>query len=572
MHVSDNLKYTAIKISNSKTQNITEKFLDNDYLEYSNWEWHEAGIPILRTRYVELVERERTLFIPLAFLIAALTLIWVFRQFKSLIIALISIVTSIIWVSGFMSIAGISINVISYLTFNLLMVIGVSDAIHLLMKYHEEIHRYKGKKRDALNSVIVKIGSALFLTSFTTAIGFMSLAITNVRILQEFGVIMGVGIFTLFIITVTVMPIMLYYISPPSKIHINRLILKEDSSFSFWLSSIVKNRPRHVVWMSVIVFFISVYGLMKIDSHVTILGDLNPGNELYKDINFVEDNFGGTLPLEIIVTTDNKLKNSIIDSEFYNKIVQFSNELNQNKYIETVTGYWDLEGNLNRVSSDYTNYDRNEVRISCGIQNIDSEDMDFLKQDINKSYLDLNFKNDITITGSTLLALKMNKYLVKSLLSSFVLAFIVIFISMNILFRSLKLSLVAILPNIIPLLFAGCIMGFFGIELRPATAMTFSIALGIAVDDTIHFLSRFRSEYKVRRKHEESTNITILTTGRAIISTTITLGMGFIVLVFSNFKPNFEFGILASIILVVALISSLVLLPVLINLIKPLNK
>ena len=176
------------------------------------------------------------------------------------------------------------------------------------------------------------------------------------------------------------------------------------------------------------------------------------------------------------------------------------------------------------------------------------------------------------MTGSTLLALKMNKYLVTSLLSSFLLAFLVIFISMNILFKSIKLSLAAILPNVIPLLFAGGIMGFAGIELRPSTAMTFSIALGIAVDDTIHFLSRFRSEYSKSKQHKSATNLTILTTGRAIISTTITLGMGFIVLVFSNFKPNFEFGILASIILLVALLSSLLLLPALINLTKPLKE
>ena len=194
-------------------------------------------------------------------------------------------------------------------------------------------------------------------------------------------------------------------------------------------------------------------------------------------------------------------------------------------------------------------------------------------QNIQNEYAQIfDNKNGLKITGSTLLALKMNKYLINSLLNSFIIACFVIFVSMNILFRSLQLSLVSIIPNIIPLLFAGGVMGFLGIELRPATAMTFSIALGIAVDDTIHFLSRFRSEYLISKDHEKSTSITILTTGRAIIGTSITLGMGFLVLLFSNFKPNYEFGILASIILFVALISSLILLPALINLIKPLKK
>ena len=115
-------------------------------------------------------------------------------------------------------------------------------------------------------------------------------------------------------------------------------------------------------------------------------------------------------------------------------------------------------------------------------------------------------------------------------------------------------------------------MGYTAISLRPATAMTFSIALGIAVDDTIHFLSRFRSEFKKTNSHKQATSKTILTTGRAIISTTMTLAMGFIVLIFSNFKPNSQFGILSTIILIIALLASLLLLPSLINVMKPLKQ
>ena len=329
---------------------------------------------------------------------------------------------------------------------------------------------------------------------------------------------------------------------------------------------------------------LSVYGIYQIDSNVTVLGDLKPSNKLYKDITFVEENFGGTLPLEIVVSSigtplskDLYLKtnatNTIDDSNFYTKINNFMVKLDTYENIKSVTGYWNLDGSLNAQQKRYTNKDRTEIRISCGIENIDSNQADWLKKSIINDYIEIfETENGLKVTGSTLLALKMNRYLIASLLNSFIIAFIVIFISMNILFRSVKLSLVSIIPNIIPLLFAGAVMGFFGIELRPATAMTFSIALGIAVDDTIHFLSRFRSEYLLTKSHEKSTTTTILTTGRAIIGTSITLGMGFLVLIFSNFKPNFEFGILATIILIVALLSSLILLPALINIMKPLNK
>ena len=574
---------TNVDFNRENINDLIKVIENNEYIKYSSWDWHEAGLPILRTRYVELVEYERGIFIPLAFLIAAITLIWIFRQIKMLIISLTSILISLIWVSGIMALANISINVISYLTFNLLMIIGVSDAIHLLMKYHEEINK-NSNKRSALEVVIEKIGSALFLTSFTTAVGFMSLSITNIRILQEFGVIMGVGIGILFIITIIIMPIMLLYIGIPEKTHINRLILKRKKSLSFQSLKAVQQYPKVIILISSLILMLSVYGIYQIDSNVTVLGDLKPSNKLYKDITFVEENFGGTLPLEIVVSSigtplskDLYLKtnatNTIDDSNFYTKINNFMVKLDTYENIKSVTGYWNIDGSLNAQQKRYTNKDRTEIRISCGIENIDSNQADWLKKSIINDYIEIfETENGLKVTGSTLLALKMNRYLIASLLNSFIIAFIVIFISMNILFRSVKLSLVSIIPNIIPLLFAGAVMGFFGIELRPATAMTFSIALGIAVDDTIHFLSRFRSEYLLTKSHEKSTTTTILTTGRAIIGTSITLGMGFLVLIFSNFKPNFEFGILATIILIVALLSSLILLPALINIIKPLNK
>ncbi|MDC0145143.1 MMPL family transporter [bacterium] len=573
-YISEDLDYMAIKIDNRNSHfhdilKVRTILSDNAFIKFKDWEWHEAGLPVLRTRYIELVEYERFLFIPLAFLIAALTLIWVFRQLKPLLIALLSISISLVWVSGIMSLMGISINVISYLTFNLLMVIGVSDAIHLLMKYHEESHRNQNKNK-SLNNVIIDIGAALFLTSFTTATGFLSLSITNVKILQEFGIIMGIGIGVLFIVTIIVMPIILSYVDSPPQKHIDRLIFKKESSSTYKMVYLVKNYPKIIICTSILTFFLAFYGLTKIDSNVTVLGDLKEGNKLYTDINFVEDNFGGTLPLEIIIPY-NDLEPITHNNVFQLKFKDFTNNLIQYKNIKTISGYWELDGTPNFQQHKYINKNRDEIRISCGIENIDSEEAEILKLNILNDYENVFNSQEINITGSTLLSLKMNKYLISSLLSSFVIAFSIIFISMIVLFRSFKLSLVSIIPNILPLIFAGGVMGFMGIELRPATAMTFSIALGIAVDDTIHFLSRFRSEFKISESHEKSTTITILTTGRAIISTTITLAMGFIVLLFSNFKPNSEFGILSTIILVIALISSLLLLPSLINTIKPLK-
>ena len=176
---------------------------------------------------------------------------------------------------------------------------------------------------------------------------------------------------------------------------------------------------------------------------------------------------------------------------------------------------------------------------------------------------------DINVTGSTLLALSTNRHLVKNLTFSFIIAFFIIFLSMVLLFRSFRLGLISILPNIIPLMIAGGMMGLLGIKLRPSTAMTFSIALGIAVDNTIHFLARFRQEYKITGNYDEAVSETLLTTGKAIISTGVILALGFFVLYFSEYVPNHEFGILATIIIVTAASAALILLPVLILQIRP---
>ena len=572
--IDEELNLFAVKVGHdfndiSSLLKVRKFLIENSYINFKKWKWHEAGLPVLRTRYVELVEYERTLFIPIAFLIAAITLVWVFRQIKALMIALLSIIISIIWISGIMALMNVSINVISYLTFNLLMIIGVSDAIHLLMKYHEEAYS-NDDKFNALQNVIVEIGAALLLTSFTTAIGFLSLSIANIKILQEFGIIMAIGICILFIITIIVMPIVLSYIDKPDEKHIKRLILKKDSSLTYFFQNLVKRKPRSIIYLSILIFALSIYGLYQIDSNVTVMGDLKPGNKLHTDLNFVENNFGGTLPLEIVISYDDSqlLTHNL---EFQKKYLIFVNELHNYDIIKSVTGYWDLDGNQNIQQSKYINNKRDQLRISCGIKSIDSEEAKTISTEIINLYEQIFKNNNIKLTGSTLLSLKMNNYMIKSLLNSFVIAFFIIFISMNLLFKSFKLSLVSIIPNIFPLIFAGGVMGFSGISLRPATAMTFSIALGIAVDDTIHFLSRFRSEYKKTNSHSISSKNTILTTGRAIIGTTVTLAMGFVVLIFSNFKPNAQFGILSTIILIIALLASLLLLPSLINVIKPLK-
>ena len=323
------------------------------------------------------------------------------------------------------------------------------------------------------------------------------------------------------------------------------------------------------------------------------MDDLKEGNRLYDNFQFVEENFGGILPLEVVINS--KVRNGILDPEYMRKIGEFQTRLVEEiKPINSAISIYDHALIINEILGDgskripdtkeellsfFIDYEGADkyiadeyrlARISGRMTNIESDDVDPIKAKINLIYNDIfNDSEEIYITGTTFLALKVGKHLVSSLTKSFSIAFVIIFISIIVLFRSVRLALISILPNMIPLMIAGGIMGFTGIKLRPSTAITFSIALGIAIDDTIHFLARLRQEMRNGKSIDEAIPNTIHTTGRAIISTTIILSIGFFVLTFSEFVPNHEFGIIATIIMIVALFGAILLLPALIYTFKP---
>ena len=568
-----------------------------------DWEWYEAGIPVLRTRYVELVSKERSIFIPLGGLVVILILFFVFRQVNCVVLPMTSIFITLIWVSALMAYLGITINLISYLTYILILIIGCSNCIHILMKYHECIEQEEGNIKLAVRRVIKELGGALFLTSLTTAVGFFSLMMTNIRITQEFGFVLGVGVILMFIVAIITIPIILLYLPAPSKHHIKRLISQSDSFSVDKIDASTRKFPYPILGLSVLFLAISFIGLKSIDYNISILDDLRPGNSLYDDIMYVDKNFGGTLPLEIVISNfnssatnkDSSSLDNIFNLEFLTKADEFESKIEEiphikkaismNDYIKVIANFWEPERGMvlpeydediydyldlapSNIGTNLFNSDSTKYRITCRVGNIRSKVADSLKVEV-QSIFDEVFKGgnqEVLISGSTLLALRTQGFLIRDLTTSFILAFIIIFISMVILFRSIRLSLISILPTIIPLVAAAAIMGFSGIKLRPSTAMTFSIALGIAVDDTIHFLARFRQELKKTKDVGIAVSNSILSTGKAIIGTTLVLCMGFFTLYFSELVPNHEFGILATIILIIALISSLLLLPVLLNL------
>ena len=294
----------------------------NDY----SLKYYLAGIPFIRTEYVEFVMSERNIFIPIAFIVSAIVLFYVFRQMRCVLLSLLAIGITLIWITGIMSMLNISINVISYLTFNLLTIIGVSDCIHILIKYHESLKEGFDQERSIIQ-VIKEIGYALFLTSFTTAVGFFSLCLTNIKIIREFGFLVGLGVILMFVVTIVLLPIILSLMKTPKQKHIKRLVKGGRLQLAESINDWIFNYPNRILSVTLIIVLLSIYGIIKVSNNSSVFDDFRPGNKIYESIKFVDHNLGGVFPIEILIETDRE--KGLLDPDLLRSISQFQDSIEQ---------------------------------------------------------------------------------------------------------------------------------------------------------------------------------------------------------------------------------------------------
>jgi len=572
-----------------------ENIIDN-----SNWYWYETGIPILRTKYVQYMIGDFIKFFPPVTIILFLVLYMMFKSIKIVLLPILTVFISVIWILGLMSLFDFSINIITYIVPTLVMIVGVADSVHILIKYNQDI-KISNNTKISIKKTIQGIGNAILLTSLTTSIGFLSLLSTNIVMIKEFGFLVAIGVLIAFLVSIFLIPPLLILMD-------NTYPLKTKSSKKgiryYILKQIVEvNKNHHFIILIISSIFIAffIYFASKVESNSALLDDLSSGNELFDDMKFTEENMGAVFPFEVIITAkdekNNFIENGIANSRiivFVDEIQKKINSIPEIRKTISVVDYLDIiHDNFNEESEkksylndelifqyfvlnedifqNLINFEYSKTRISARIKDINSTRAKEIVKEINE-WKSENIPDDIQIslTGTTLMALKVNDYLVNNLIISFLIAFGVIFISMGFLFKSLKLAIFSMIPNLIPILFMAAIMGIFDIKLRPTTAMTFAIAFGIAVDDTIHYMVRFRQELSMNNGNFiEANSETIFSTGNAIISTSLILGCGFLVMVSSNFLPSRDFGFLSAITMFGAIIGDLFFLPTMLRLIKP---
>ena len=553
-----------------------------------------SGMPYIRTMNSKNITDEIGIFVVLALLVTSVIFFFFFRSYRATLITMIVVSIGVVWAFGFIGLFGYEITVLTALIPPLIIVIGVPNCIFLINKYQQEIKDH-GNQARSLQRVISKIGNATLMTNVTTASGFATFIFTKSQLLNEFGIIASVNILAIFILSLLIIPIIYSFLPKPKYKHLKHLEKRWIDKIVSWMERTVRHKRIRVYISTVAVIIFSIIGVYMIRVSGSLIEDMPKGKTFFKDIVFFENEFGGIMPLEIIIDTKRKkgvMKLSTLKR--MDKLVEIIDEipelsptvsvLNLVKYSKQAyyngnPKYYQLptsqEQNfiLSYTKNSNTNSDllNNFVdstgqfaRITTFMKDIGTDKMERIEERlqarIDKVLPSENY--NVTLTGKSLVFLKGTNYLIRNLVLSLSLAILLISIFMAWMFRSFKMILISLLPNILPLLVTAGLMGYLGVPIKPSTILVFSIAFGISVDDTIHFLAKYRQELQANNwKVKVSVYNALRETGVSMFYTSIVLFFGFLVFIVSSFGGTIALGGLVSVTLLFAMVSNLLLLP-----------
>lgn len=592
------MMYLKKDIINTKIRErfIMEKFIPmiDVFEKESGLKVHVSGMPYIRTLNSQNIIDEMGMFVGLALLVTTFIFFLFFKSFRATAITLLVVSIGVIWAFGFIGLMRYEITVLTALIPPLIIVIGVPNAIFLINKYQQEI-KVHGNQAKSLIRVISKIGNASFLTNITTASGFATFMFTNSQLLREFGIIASINIMAIFLLSILLIPIIYSFMNVPKRKHLKHLERKGIEAIVSWLERMVKNHRFAIYAATTTLIIFSMIGIYMIRISGSIIEDMPKGKPFFKDILFFEKEFGGIMPLEILI--DTKEKNGVTKLSTLKKIERLQDEIDEipelSKPISIVNAvkyskqayyngnpkYYQLPTSIekNFILSYVKNSSNNMnglnnfvdstgryIRVTTFMKDIGTDKMEKIEERlwgiINKEFPQERYS--VIMTGKALVFLKGTNYLVNNLAISLSLAIVLISLFMAFMFRSFRMIVISIIPNMFPLLFTAGLMGYFGIPIKPSTILVFSIAFGISVDDTIHFLAKYRQELIANNwEINKSVYAAIRGTGISMFYTSIVLFFGFLVFTVSSFGGTIALGGLVSITLLVAMLSNLLLLP-----------
>jgi predicted RND superfamily exporter protein len=578
-------------------ETATEKFSTK-----TNTDIHYSGLPFIRTKFSLSVQYEMKLILIASLLLTALILFLFFRSFSTVLFSVLVVFAGVLWAVGLLYLMDYRISILTALIAPLIVVIGIPNCIYFLNKYHTQFALLNNKK-DALISMVERMGIVTLFTNLTAAIGFGVFYFTKSQLLKEFGLVAGVSILVVFFISLFSIPAIFSYLKAPETKHTKYLENKFLSAvllkFDFW----VLNHKKYVTVFWTCMVLVSLLGIMKLKTLGFIVDDLPKQNKIYTDLNYFEKNFHGVMPLEIVV--DTKKKNGATTLPTLQKLDLLSASLGDYKQIakplsmvEAIKfarqAYYDGDSSsygvpnsfdvafllpylkmkpdsgkssqFSQLISSFVDSSKRYARISVGIEDVGSEKLPIILNDIqqkaNAIFDTTRYK--VTFTGTSIVFLEGSRFIINSLRDSLLLALLMIVFCMIFLFRSWRIVIISLITNMIPLAITAGVMGFFNINLKPSTVLVFSIALGIAIDVTIRFLVNYKQDLpKYNYDIPATIKATIQETGISIIYTSLILSAGFIVFLVSQFDGTKALGYLTALTLFMAMITNLTILPAL---------
>ncbi|MDE0966651.1 MAG: MMPL family transporter [Flavobacteriaceae bacterium] len=562
-----------------------------------------SGMPYVRTKNAENIKSELSTFVILALIITSIIFFLFFRSYRATFISLFVVMVGVVWSVGILGLFIINtppgdfeISVLTGLIPPLIIVIGIPNCIFLINKYQHEVNEH-GNKAKSLQRVITKIGNATLMTNVTTASGFATFIITDSKLLEEFGIVASLSILAIFVLSILIIPIIYSFLPIPEEKHLEHLNKRWITSLGDWIENTVKKSKINIYIISIALLVFSIIGIYQIRISGSIIDDMPQKADWFDDIMFYEKEFNGIMPLEILIDTKrkkgvtklstikkmSKIEDVISEIPELSKpismvsLVKYSKQAYYNgnpKYYQVPTSQENsfiLSYAKNSTSDSDVDLIRNYVdstgrytRITAFMKDMEIERMEAIEEKLNYEISKImpsdNF--EVSITGKAYLFQKGTKYLVKNLILSLSLAIFLIAMLMAYMFRSVKMIFVSLIPNLLPLIVTAGLMGYLGVAIKPSTILIFSIAFGIAVDDTIHFLAKYRQEL-IANKWEINKSVynALRETGVSMFYTSIVLFFGFSVFTVSDFGGTVALGALVSATLLFAMLSNLLLLP-----------
>ncbi|AUP78956.1 efflux RND transporter permease subunit [Flavivirga eckloniae] len=553
-----------------------------------------SGMPYIRTLNSQNIVDEISLFIGAALLVTSIIFFFFFRSFRATFISLIVVCVGVMWTLGILGLLNYEITVLTALIPPLIIVIGIPNCIFLINKYQHEV-KLHGNKVKSLQRVITKIGNATLMTNVTTASGFATFILTESKLLKEFGIVASLSILAIFILCLLIIPIIYTFLPYPKERHLEHLNKRWIGGFVNWMEHMVRQKRIAIYSTSLVLLILSIIGIYQIKISGSLIEDMPKNTEFFNDIRFFEKEFNGIMPLEIMIDTKrkkgvmklstlkrmNELEDLIIETPELSKPISVVGLVKYSKqaYYNGNTKYYQLPTSqensfiLSYAKNSTSNVDllKNFVdstgqyaRITTFMKDVGTDKMERIEENL-QTKIDKVFPEErynVTMTGKALVFQKGTKYLVKNLAISLSLAIFLISLFMAYMFRSGRMIIVSLIPNLLPLLVTAGLMGYLGVPIKPSTILVFSIAFGISVDDTIHFLAKYRQELQANHwKIKTSVYGALRETGVSMFYTSIVLFFGFSVFTISSFGGTVALGALVSATLLFAMLSNLLLLP-----------